>query len=371
MESPILWIGVDVDDRAFNLFFTTALGEDCGHLKCKPTASALAAKLEALASRGHELRICYEATYLGFSLQRQLQTRGFNCQVIAPSLIPELPGKAQKTDRLDCRKLAEYYAKGLLTVVHVPDELDECIRDLVRSRLFTVRQIVSLKNHILGLCRRAGLDYSAQREGKASLWSEKHRSWLRQAIQETLPLPAQMNVQMLLMQLEQLEQMRSQYENEIAKFAAQERYSSRVRALCAFRGIDLLTAMTLILEIGDVKRFCHPSRLTSYAGMDIREYSSGGKEMKMGISSLGNRYLRTAVVEACQFALAPPRISRPLAKRRQNTDPNLIQIADRCMQRLHKKGTRLLLAGKHRNKVKVACAREMLGFVWESLTALA
>ena len=57
--------------------------------------------------------------------------------------------------------------------------------------------------------------------------------------------------------------------------------------------------------------------------------------------------------------------------RRQDTPPELITIADRCLHRLNRKGNRLLLAGKHPNQVKVACAREMVGFVWEALNAVA
>lgn len=205
MEKSILFVGVDVDDRAFNCYFTTPDLKETGHFKCKPNSAALASKFDGLVAQGFDLRICYEATYLGFSLQRALRSRGFDCQVIAPSLIPELPGKAQKTDRLDSKKLAEFYAKDLLTVVHVPNEQDESVRDLVRSRLFTVRQIVSLKNHIVGLCRRAGIHYATEREGKGSLWSNSHRVWLRNKITEKLTPTAQMNIQMLLIQLEHLD----------------------------------------------------------------------------------------------------------------------------------------------------------------------
>jgi hypothetical protein len=107
--------------------------------------------------------------------------------------------------------------------------------------------------------------------------------------------------------------------------------------------------------------------LVSWIGMDIREYSSGGKHNRFGMTKHGNRYLRTAFIEANQRGYRTARISKDLKARRKNTDPGIINIADRCLRRLNKKGNRLLLAGKHPNKVKVACAREMVGFVWESL----
>ena len=105
--------------------------------------------------------------------------------------------------------------------------------------------------------------------------------------------------------------------------------------------------------------------------MDIREYSSGGKHRRFGITKHGNRYLRTAFIEANQRGYRSARLSQAIKARRAHTAPEFIDIADRCLRRLNRKGNRLLLAGKHPNKVKVACAREMVGFVWESLNLAA
>ena len=111
--------------------------------------------------------------------------------------------------------------------------------------------------------------------------------------------------------------------------------------------------------------------MASWIGMDIREYSSGGKHNHFGITKQGNRYLRTAFVEANQRGYRTARISNELKARRKNAAPELIDIANRCLKRLNAKGNRLLIAGKHPNKVKVACSREMVGFVRESLNKVA
>jgi transposase len=125
----------------------------------------------------------------------------------------------------------------------------------------------------------------------------------------------------------------------------------------------------MITEIGDVTRFAHPRQLVSWIGMDIRDYASGGKLNRLGITRQGNRYLRTAFVEANQRGCRTARLSKAIKARRANSKPEY--IADRCLRRLNKKGNRLLLAGEHPNKVKVACARETVGFVWESLNQAA
>jgi len=91
-----------------------------------------------------------------------------------------------------------------------------------------------------------------------------------------------------------------------------------------------------------------------------------GKDRSYRRSGTG-RVFRTAFIEANQRGYRSARLGKDLKARRANSTPEYIAIADRCLRRLNKKGNRLLLAGKHPNKVKVACAREMVGFIWESL----
>lgn len=129
--------------------------------------------------------------------------------------------------------------------------------------------------------------------------------------------------------------------------------------------------MTIIAEIGDIRRFGHPRQLTSYIGLDVAEYSSGGKEHKKGITKTGKRYVRTILTESCQLASRPPILSKRIKQSRVNQSQSIVDIADRCMNRLHKKATRMLYAGKQKNKIKTACAREMLGFNWEALKLVA
>ena len=110
--------------------------------------------MTTLIYRGLVTRISYEACYIGFSLCRFLRKSGIHCDIIAPSLISLKTGTRVKTDRLDALKLAEFYARELLTPIYVPNETDEEIRDVVRSRNFLVKQRKMLKTHILATCKR-------------------------------------------------------------------------------------------------------------------------------------------------------------------------------------------------------------------------
>jgi len=105
--------------------------------------------------------------------------------------------------------------------------------------------------------------------------------------------------------------------------------------------------------------------------MDIREYASGGKSNRLGITGQGNRYLRIALIEANPRGYRSATLGKEVKARRAKSPSAYVAIADRCLLRLNKTGNRLLLAGKHPNKVKVACARGMVGFVWKPLNQAA
>ena len=369
MNNRILFIGLDVDDKAFHGYGISSDSGESIEFSCKPTVKSLQSKLALHIISGLKPRLCYEATFLGFSLYRRLKAVGVECDVIAPSLVPKTSGARVKTDRLDCKSLAEYYRSGLLTVVQVPDEQQEIHRDIIRSRHFLQNQVKSLKLHILSLCRRMDLNYKQETE-KKNYWTTEHQNWLESKVRAIGDSSLQFNFVTLINQLNQLRAQVESYTTKINRLAEEPFYQEKVKALGSYRGISTLTAMTLITEIGDVRRFSHPTKLTSYAGLDICEYSSGGKQKYFGITKMGNTHIRTSTVESVQRVYLKPHISKRLRRQRLGVESKFIDIADRCMNRLYKKGQRLFMNGKHKNKIKIACARELLCFVWESLMAV-
>ena len=370
MNTNIFFIAIDVDDKSFH---GCGVNKNTGEIKefaCKPTVGHLEKKLREFLKDAEGVKVCYEATYLGFSLYRALRKKGFDCEVIAPSLIPFRPGEKVKTDKVDCRKMAEYYLNGQLTGVHVPTEAEEVTRDFIRARKFLARQMSGLKRYVLSQCRRMGIDYrqGAGRESK-NYWTVEHRAWLAAKMNESKERAIKLNISLLLDQLDQVENRIKLYDEEIERMADGEIYREKVEALSCYRGVSVLTAMTLVTELADIKRFTHPRQLCSYAGMELIEYSSGGHQHQYRMSKMGNAHIRTSVIEACQTASRLPVVSKKLKERRKNAKEKYIEIADRCMRRLYTKSKRLLHRDKSANKVKVACAREMLCFVWESLQA--
>ena len=367
MKQNILYIGLDVDDTQYH---GSALNQATGEIldfKCRPNLKGLLGQLDKLHKYfpGSTFKLCYEASYIGYTLQRDLVENGYHCDVVAPTSIPSPRGKQVKTDRVDAAQLVQFYANDLLTLVAIPEPGQEQDRDLMRSRQKLLEQQTELRKHIQALLRRNGRYYKAETQNKAH-WTLRHYCWLERTV-EASSGSLKVNLELLLRQLKGVNNILAEYRQQIEALAKTPRYEPLVQALTCYKGIKNIFALTMITEIGNVKRFPHPRQLVSWIGMDIREYSSGGKHNRFGITKHGNRYLRTAFIEANQRGYRTARITKDLKARRKNTDLELINIADRCLRRLNKKGNRLLLAGKHPNKVKVACAREMVGFVWESL----
>ena len=163
MNQNIVYVGIDVDDARYH---GCALNQHTGEVldfRCRPTLKGLTDQLEKLREYFGtvQMKLCYEASYVGFSLQRDLNDRGYDCAVVAPSSIPRRPGKSVKTDRIDAAELAEFYANDLLTVVSAPDAQLEQDRDLLRSRQQLMQQQGHLRRHIQSLLRRNGLHYKA------------------------------------------------------------------------------------------------------------------------------------------------------------------------------------------------------------------
>ncbi len=302
---------------------------------------------------------CYEAGPCGYALQRQLKALGVECQVIAPSLIPVKPGDRIKTDRRDARKLAELLRAGLLTEVHPPSTADEAVRDLCRAREDAVEDRVRCRHRITHLLLRRGQAW--RRES----WTQAHRKWLRKLTWEEDA--DRVVFEDYLLALEQVDERIKTLESQLEVQAQREPYREPVAWLKCFRGFQLVTALGLIAEMHDFRRFRTPRDLMAYLGLVPSESTSSDSRKQGSITKTGNSHVRKLLVEAAWHYRRPWTISGPLKKRREGQPSNIIVIADKAGQRLHRKFYRLTARGKPTPKAVIAVARELAGFVWAAL----
>jgi transposase len=306
-----------------------------------------------------EVRFCYEAGPCGYALQRWIEEEGPVCVVVAPSLIPRKRGDRIKTDRRDARKLAELDRAGLLTEVHPPTQEDEAARDLCRAREDAQEDLVRSHHRVSKLLLRRGIPWTGGKN-----WSQAHRRWLKSLRFEHRA--DQWVFEDYLLAMDQIETRLKALEAQIGVVSREPRYAEAVGALRCFRGIDTITAMSIVAELHDMMRFDTPRGLMAYLGLVSSEHSSGGKEHRGGITKAGNSHVRRLLIEAAWHYRHRPGV-KTLAKRREGQSPRVIAIADRAMHRLHRRFNRMLERGKERPKVAVAVARELTGFVWAAL----
>lgn len=359
-----VWVGLDVHQSRV----TAAVlheGSDRPKVINLPGEVNAVRKLMRRLSKQGAPRSCYEASGAGYVLKRALDRDGFHCEVIAPSLIPRKPGDRRKTDRLDAVRLVELYRGGYLTPVAVPDEDHEAIRQLVRTRLSVQRHITRIKHRVVKVLAGQGHRFT---EGKSN-WTLKHRAWLERKRRE-LDGPQRMVLSLHLEHLEYLETEQRSLDLEIERISHQEPWRAGVAALRCFRGIETLTAMTLVTEIGDIRRFRSPRGLMAYTGLIPSERSSGDVERRGPITKSGNAHLRRVLIEAAWQYRHRARGDQRLERRRLGQPPAVVAIAVKAQHRLSKRFWHLA-AKKHPNKAVAAVARELCGFIWAALNEAA
>ena len=313
-------------------------------------------------NKEEEVQICYEAGPCGYAIKRILDKEGLNCQIVAPSLIPVKVGNRIKTDKRDAKKIARYFRAGELTFIHVPNEEKEAVRDLVRCRQSILETARRIKQEISHFLLRHALVYS----GKCT-WTVSHRTWLNSLkLEEIQQITKEQYVNTLTLVEIQLKEITQ----KIEEVAMSKEYKDKVAALCGYRGISTLTAMVIISEIVDFRRFSNAKELMCYLGLVPSEYSSGGKETKGSITKCGNKHVRRALIESSWHYALKPTITKKMEKKLGDI-PNEQRIAPiKALKRLSKRFYHLVLKGKPRQKAIVAVARELSGFLWHSMVEL-
>jgi transposase len=320
----------------------------------------LVSRLRRDAGRGAVV-CAYEAGPCGYVLQRQLVRNGIACQVVAASLIPRKPGERIKTDWRDARKLAELLRAGLLTEVRPPSEAEEALRDLCRCRDDARADLMRARHRLSKMLLRRDLRYV---EGRP--WTQQHRSWLWSL--KLVHAAERMALEDYLLAVDQVSTRLATLDAQLKELADQEPYRERIGWLRCFRGIDTITALILLAELHGFERFKKPRDLMSFVGLVPSEHSSGGSVRRGGITKTGNRHLRRLLTEAAHHCRHRPGVGGALRQRRAGQPAAVVALADRAQQRLHRRYTRLLLGrGLPVQKIVVACARELTGFLWALL----
>jgi transposase len=357
MNVSVIYVGLDVHKDSLVIAVAREGREAAENWKTIPYDGVRLRKaLKMLVQGGETLKVCYEAGPTGFGLCRRLRKVGIDCIVVAPSLVPGKPGDRVKTDRRDARKLAHFLRSGDLTEVYVPDEAGEAIRDLERAR-DDAKCAERVARHQLSkfLLRH-------DRHWEHTTWTVKHRDWIRT---QKFAYPAQQRVlEDYLKTVEDLAERVERLTAQVTELVQETALAPLVQALQAFRGISVVSAVTIAAEAGDLRRFATASQFMSYVGLVPSEDSTGKRRRQGAITRCGNGHLRRILVEAAWHYRHLPGMSKELRRRNQGVAEGVRRIAWEAQKRLNQRLYHLIHKGKSNQKAVIALARELAGFIW-------
>ncbi|WP_067730993.1 IS110 family RNA-guided transposase, partial [Oceanobacillus damuensis] len=263
----------------------------------------------------------------GYGLYRLLKTMDIACEVIAPSLVPHKPGDRVKTDKRDAMKLAALYRAGELTPIYVPAEDDEALRDLGRAREDVKEDELRAKHRLTKFLLRNEI----KPPKGTKKWTVKYWNWLDSLKFERSA--SRLTFQKYLQQLKEAQQRLTILEEEIEEQAKEGVHAPMIQTLMALRGVAVITATSLVAEIGSFKRFQTPKQFMAYTGLVPSESSSGASRKLGDITKTGNRHVRRLLIEAAWSYRYQPAVKGKLKKRQKGQPTNILGISWKAQNR--------------------------------------
>lgn len=358
------YVGLDVHKNSIAIAYAagssrkpaTYYGE-CGGSNLA-AENALRKVAKKLGVKLQDLQVCYEAGPTGFVLARRLLQLGVNCQLMAPSKTERKSHEPIKTDKRDAKMIAKLFRNGDITAVRIPPVTDEAVRDLCRARTDASDDLSRSKQRLNSFLLRLGFNY----KGKGK-WTDAHMRYLRHL---TMPngahsLVLEEYIQAIDSNLARVQRLEALLKEQLVEWE----WEPVVRALMGFKGFQEVAAMTVVSELGDLRRFDHPRKLMAFLGLVPGEHSSGSKRRQGAITKCGNSHARWMLVECAQHSRRDPKVSAALSKRQEGLSKEVKELSWRCQNRLSKRYRSLRARGLMDSKCVVAIARELSGYLWE------
>jgi len=303
----------------------------------------------------------YEAGCLGYTLYHQLANAGIKCVILAPTTMLTQQGQRVKTDKRDARLIAHCLCYGGYHPVYIPTEEDDTVKEFIRMRDDIKQAAKVIKQQINAFLLRHDCRYTGTK------WTIKHITWLNKLDLEPM---YRETLNEYMATYEVLTTKIEGYDKRIEEIADEARYQEKAEKLGCFLGIRTHTALSLIVETGDFKRFAKGNIYAAYLGLAPGERSSSTNVNRLGISKAGNTHLRCLLIESakgiCKGAIGHK--SKELRSRQRGQSAEVIVYADKANRRLRSKYYRMIRHGKKKNVAVAAVARELACFIWGMMT---
>ena len=290
-----LYIGIDVHLKSWTYTIITESGFQetrNGNSSAQELYSYLCNHYE-----GGNYMAVYESGFSGFSTYYALEQLGVHCMVVHAADVPTTQGeKVKKTDKVDSVKLAKALKSGLLRgiYIHRKDDLDG--RSIVRLRSTFVKELSKYRSRVKHKLYENGVEYPECFLNSGTHWSARFMSWLRDDV--VLLSSTRESMDLLLDKVQSARKDLLLITRKVRTLSRSERYARDFDNLVSIPGIGLVTAMTLLTEIGDIRRFKNEKQFASYLGLIPISHSSGEKQRDGEKTFRGNKQIGPMLIEA-------------------------------------------------------------------------
>lgn len=327
-----LYLGIDVHKKQWTVSIMTDFMEH--KTFSQPPEPGLLSRYVHQHFPGAEYHSVYEAGFCGFWIDEALKKEGIQNIVVNPADVPTSDKeKRQKYDHVDSRKLCKQLRDGDLRAIYVPTSEQLQDRELVRLRRKLVKDTTRCKNRIKGMLNFYGLKIPL--DFPPTQWSRKFIQWLGNIQLNCNSGTA--TLQLLIQELERLTEINRKLARHLLLLAEQPRYKNQIKLLRSISGIGLIGALTILTELGDLRRFGSLDRLCSYVGLVPNIRSSGDTLHTGRLTARQNGYLRTILVQcAWKAASKDPALLKAyhdLCKRMKGQQA-IIRIARKLLSRI-------------------------------------
>ena len=366
----IIKIGMDVHSTNYTLcaMEPTIGAEDrvFGQVQVAPDYKEVICFIESLKMKlgffdHYSIECGYEAGCLGYTLYHQLMCAGIKCVILAPTTMLTPQGQRIKTDKRDAHLIAQCLCYGGYHPVYIPTGEDDAVKEYLRMRDDHKLALKKLKQQINAFVLRHGNLYAGTK------WTIKHVTWLKKLELDSM---YRETLDEYMVSYEEQEAKIERYDQRIEEIAAEARYKKNAEKLGCFLGISTHTALSLIVETGDFKRFAKGNTYAAFLGLVPGERSSSKNVNRLGISKAGNTHLRCLLIEAakgiCKGVIGHK--SKKLRSRQSAQPADVIAYADKANTRLRSKYYKMIRHGKKKNVAVAAVARELSCFIWGMMT---
>jgi len=279
----------------------------------------------------------YEAGFCGLYPQRIMANLDVDCIIVNPSDIPTMDKeKHQKSDTVDCSKLARCLSVGTVNGVYVPSIQQQDDRSIVRNYLQFVKDQTRCKNRIAGALYFQGLT------PKLSDSKNRHLYWSKNYIDRLKALPmatpqARRSLDLLIGSYENARNQVHLTTQELRKLVREDRYKAQSALIRSVPGIGEIGAILFLTEIGDFSRFKGTDQICSYIGLIPNTHSSGEHDSSSGLTYRGHPKLREILIEASWRAISlDPAMTLAFSNycKRMKKNQAIIKIAKKLLARI-------------------------------------